>query len=267
MRWCRVARSPGLSCTSALSFRKTAASSSVKRRSAACSSRSSSRARSRARGRRRIRAGREDQLQGRRKVLDEECERQVTFLALDHVIVVQHQDRRTGQRGELVEQQRQHGVEQAHARSPQRRQRMPPDGRIDPVERLHHVGQQAQRIVVALVEVHPAGRAARPLSGAPRRQQGRLAEAGRCAHQGELLAGPGAEGRKQMRTSQGARARRRRMELRLQEHRPGRQERNPGCLATDPLAVAACVCLGHHGPPARHATASCSRDIARPSRP
>ena len=108
----------------------------------------------------RIRAGREDKLQGRRKVLDEEGERQVT-LALDHVIVVQHQDRRTGQSGELVEQQRQHGVKQAHARSPQRRQRMPPDGRIDPVERLHDVGQQAQRIVVALVEVHPAGRAAR----------------------------------------------------------------------------------------------------------
>jgi hypothetical protein len=126
-----------------------------------------------------------------REMVQEEAERLVAGGVGHQMVVIQYQHELRVDRGQLVEQRRQHRPVQVRARAPQGLERGPAHVGLDGPERLDHVHPEAGRVVVALVQRHP-GHPAGTGTGAPLGKQRRLAEPGGCVEQAELAlqAGP-----------------------------------------------------------------------------
>ena len=126
--------------------------------------------------------------QARRQILQQERHRLVHRPGIDQVIVIQDQQHliRAGIGGQLIDQDR-----QPFRRT--RRQWAHPPGqpRPSPVQRGHRVAPEPGRVAVAAIQAQP--RHLPPAAGGPVRQQRRLAESRRCAHQHPAPSQPLAE--------------------------------------------------------------------------
>ena len=138
----------------------------------------------------RIGPGDEHDLHGRRQVQQQELELLVTAAVSDHVIVVEHQDRRRRERGQLVGQHRQHRLGKLRCLRPQFGQdRFAVDLRAGPGQRADDIPPQPARVAVAAVERDPGERPGLRRAGPPLRDEGGLAEPGRRVHKHKLRGG------------------------------------------------------------------------------
>jgi hypothetical protein len=104
----------------------------------------------------------------------------------DHVVVVQHQDNRLRQRGQLVDQQRQQRSGEIRRPGPDRGQQVTgTELRAGPLHRAHDMPPQPAGIVIAGIERDPRERPALGRARAPLRDQSGLAEPRRRVNQDE----------------------------------------------------------------------------------
>jgi hypothetical protein len=170
--------------------RNAAASSGVKRRSAARISTSSPRAQA-GEGQRRVGAAGDHQVQGRGEVVEQEGQPFVDLSRVDGVVVVQHQHDIAREGTEFVEQRGEDRVDRRRLRRLEERERP----RVDPghgsPQRGDQVGPEGCRLIVALVEREPGHRLSigrricQPLG-----QQRRLAAARRRGDERQRPCGP-----------------------------------------------------------------------------
>jgi hypothetical protein len=132
---------------------------------------------------RRVAAAGHHQPQLGRQVAHQQPDRLLDRPGLDQVVVVQHQGDPALPRGELVDD---HGHHRLRRRRGTLERGGDPlaDAGPHPVQRSGHIAPEPGRVVVAFVQRQPGDRL--PAAVGPVGQQGRLAEPGRGAHQGQL---------------------------------------------------------------------------------
>ena len=127
------------------------------------------------------------QQQGRREVCQQGRDLLVARWLADQLVVIEHQHDLPRERGQRVDQHRQHGASQVgggHA------QRLPDvlavEAGAGPVQRGHQMPAQPGRVVVARIEGQPGERPVLGRAGPPLGHQGGLAEPGRRTDQHQL---------------------------------------------------------------------------------
>jgi hypothetical protein len=93
----------------------------------------------------------DDEAQADRRMLDEVGERLVDLRYCDHVVVVKDKREVAVEAGQVVEQQRQHDLDELGPRAAQSGQRTATDVGLDASQRRDHVGEKARRVVVVVV--------------------------------------------------------------------------------------------------------------------
>jgi hypothetical protein len=155
-----------------------------------------------------------------RHVLEQEGNLVVDVLRRDDVEVIEDEDDGLGKRRQIVDQGREHHVDDARAGVAKLRERSRADIGLDCLQRGDDVCPEAGGVVVAPIEGDPCI----PSSGArcePLREDGRLAPARRRRDERELELGTGGELLDQARTEDEVAARGRGMNLRGEENWPG----------------------------------------------
>ena len=126
-------------------------------------------------------------MRARRKVIDDVRHSGVDVLAIDQVIVVEHQHDIVADASELIEQQREDRLDRRRLGVLQQCQRARIDPWQDGLKRGDQVGPERCGVVVALVEGQPCHRRApRCTRSEPVPDKCRLAEPCWCSHQCEL---------------------------------------------------------------------------------
>ena len=157
----------------------------------------------RGQGQRRVGPAGQDQPQLVGQPVQQQPQAVVDRRGLDPVVVVQDQGELAGLAGQGVDQDGDHGLERRRPGAAPEQGRHPLAGPgLGLVKGGGHVPPEAGGVVVALVERQPGHRP--PAAPGPFAEQGRLAEPGRGAYQGQLPAGPVAEQLQQPRAGQEA---------------------------------------------------------------
>ncbi len=175
---------------------------------------------------RRVFARGDHQVQGRRQMLNEKCQRLPDRGRLDDVVVVQHQQRRRRERRQLVDQRGQQRFQRRRLWRTQRGQHARAQLRRNPLHRRREIDEKARRIVVANVEREPGDRT--PTLRNPGADQRRLAKTRRRGDQRQPAVQPGVQPRQQTRAVDGVGARRWDVEL------GGQQRRSHGVAGASP---------------------------------
>ena len=104
---------------------------------------------------RRIVTRRDRELERRWQVREQKGDARVHLLALDQVVVVEHEHEPRVERGELVDQRWQDDLDRIGAADAERGQRRRPDRRGERAQRLDGVGPEAHGVVVGPVDREP----------------------------------------------------------------------------------------------------------------
>ena len=167
---------------------------------------------------RRVGPREQHQLDRRRQVQQQESELVMAVRLADHVVVVQHQNDRLRQLGQLIDQQRKQRLGKIRRLAPDEGQDIiGTELRAGALQSMGDVPPQPARIVVTGIERHPGERAAFGRAQLPLGNQRRLAEARRGGGQHKLGVSTRQPG-DQLRTLHPLRPGRRSVQLRLENH-------------------------------------------------
>ena len=136
----------------------------------------------------RVLAGGNDQMQLRRRVLENKREGLVNRRRFDDVVVVEDEDRLAGELRNLIQQDGQNGLDVFLPRRFQSALHASSDVTFDGSQRGHQIRQKARQLVVALIQGKPGNMLARLRSLHPGAHQRGFPESGRRADKRQLAA-------------------------------------------------------------------------------
>src|SRR6266511_2304520 len=140
---------------------------------------------------RRVGAARDRELQRARTMAEQVADRGVDQLVVHEVVVVENQHRPQRRSCELVDQRRQHDVDEAGAGAREPRQRLVAESWVDRPQRSDQVAPEPDRVVVSRVERDPGERSRLIRGGTPFAEENRLPPTRRRAQKRQLALAPG----------------------------------------------------------------------------